>query len=201
MTDTKEKILQVSLRLFAQDGYEAVSVRAIAEELGITKGALYKHYKSKQDIFDSIVARMYHVDAQRSQAFSVPEGKLEDTPEAYRHVSVEAVRAFTVAQYKFWTEDEFATNFRRMLTLEQYRNREMAALYSQCLTAGPVDYMTDIFREMMERGILHSADPRQLATEFYAPMFLLMSCPKSEWHINALEQHISAFMQRAGAAQ
>lgn len=58
MTDTKERILQTALRLFAEDGYEAVSVSTIAGELGMTKGALYKHYKNKQDIFDSIVARM-----------------------------------------------------------------------------------------------------------------------------------------------
>ncbi|MDR0921891.1 MAG: TetR/AcrR family transcriptional regulator, partial [Lactobacillales bacterium] len=37
--DTKEKILQVSLKLFARNGYEGVSVRNIAEELGMTKGA------------------------------------------------------------------------------------------------------------------------------------------------------------------
>ena len=51
MSDTKEKILMTALRLFAQDGYEAVSVSTIANELGITKGALYKHYKSKRNPF------------------------------------------------------------------------------------------------------------------------------------------------------
>ena len=55
MADTKEKILNTALRLFARDGYEAVSVRHISEELGMTKGALYRHYKNKRDIFDSIV--------------------------------------------------------------------------------------------------------------------------------------------------
>ena len=56
--DTKEKILHAALDLFARDGYEAVSVSMIAGELGITKGALYKHYENKRDIFDSIVRRM-----------------------------------------------------------------------------------------------------------------------------------------------
>ena len=59
MTDTKERILMSALHLFARDGYEAVSVSTIAGELGMTKGALYKHYKNKRDIFDSIVERMY----------------------------------------------------------------------------------------------------------------------------------------------
>jgi AcrR family transcriptional regulator len=64
MADTKENILQAALRLFAQDGYEAVSVSAIAAELGVTKPALYKHYKSKRDIFDHIVERMAEADMQ-----------------------------------------------------------------------------------------------------------------------------------------
>ena len=41
-------------------------------------------------------------------------------------------------QFRFWTEDEFASGFRKMLTLEQYRNEEMAELYSQCIVTGPV---------------------------------------------------------------
>ena len=54
MADTRENILNTALRLFARDGYEAVCVSTIAGELGMTKGALYKHYKNKRDIFDSI---------------------------------------------------------------------------------------------------------------------------------------------------
>ena len=73
MTDTKERILQTALRLFAEDGYEAVSVSTIAGELGMTKGALYKHYKNKQDIFDSIVARMEQRDAEQAGDYEVPE--------------------------------------------------------------------------------------------------------------------------------
>ena len=71
MADTKEKILLAALRLFAREGYEAVSVSDIAGELGMTKGALYKHYKNKRDIFDSIVARMFQVDAERPVRFNV----------------------------------------------------------------------------------------------------------------------------------
>ena len=58
MGNRKEEILIVALHLFARDGYEAVSVSQIAGELDMTKGALYRHYKSKRDIFDCIVQRM-----------------------------------------------------------------------------------------------------------------------------------------------
>lgn len=196
MTDTKEKILQTALRLFARDGYEAVSVSTIAGELGMTKGALYKHYENKRAIFDSIVQRMYAVDAARSAEFSVPEEKFEDNPKGYDRVSLESLRRFTLAQFKFWAEDEFASNFRKMLTLEQYRSEEMATLLLQCLTAGPVAYTADIFREMMTRGILRPGDAQLLALEFYAPLYLLLCLPTGGGNAALLEAHIENFLRR-----
>ena len=174
MADTKERILRTALRLFARDGYEAVSVSAIAGELGMTKGALYKHYRNKRDIFDSIVERMVQIDAERSRQYAVPEDTYEAAPAAYREVSIESIKEFTLAQFSFWTEDAFASDFRRMLTLEQYRSAEMAELYHQCISAGPVSYMADIFREMTADGLLRKSEPNQLAVEYYAPMFLLI---------------------------
>ena len=201
MSDTKEKILLTALRLFARDGYEAVSVSAIAGELGMTKGALYKHYKNKRDIFDHIVARMFQVDAERSRQYEVPEEQFDRSPSAYEQVTLENIRRFTLAQFMFWTEDEFASDFRRMLTLEQYRSAEMAELYSSCLVAGPVAYMEDIFRVMISSGILNDADPKQLALEFFAPLYLLINMwdqAKDRTALAAmLDCHITGFMQNA----
>ncbi len=199
MSDTKEKILLTALRLFARDGYEAVSVSAIAGELGMTKGALYKHYKNKRDIFDHIVARMFQVDAERSRQYEVPEEQFDRSPSAYEQVTMENIRRFTLAQFMFWTEDEFASDFRRMLTLEQYRSAEMAELYSSCLVAGPVAYMEDIFREMISSGILNDADPKQLALEFFAPLYLLINMWDQAKDRSALaamlDDHIARFIQ------
>lgn len=199
MADTKENILMTALHLFARDGYEAVSVSTIAGELGMTKGALYKHYKNKRDIFDSIVERMYQIDAQRSKEFEVPEEKKEVDPKAYENTSMDNMKNFTIAQFKFWSEDDFASDFRKMLTLEQYRNSEMAELYSNCIIAGPVAYMEDIFREMIKKGILKEADPKQLAVEFYAPLYLLVnisdrSSDKTRY-MELLNNHIDRFIQ------
>lgn len=55
--NTKERILDEALKLFAQSGYMGTSMNDIADRLGVTKAALYKHYKSKQEILDSIVVR------------------------------------------------------------------------------------------------------------------------------------------------
>lgn len=81
MGNTKEEILLVSLHLFAQDGYEAVSVSQIAGELGITKGALYRHYQSKRDIFDHILARMEQGDGEQAESHDMPQERKEDAPE------------------------------------------------------------------------------------------------------------------------
>ena len=200
MADTKENILHTALRLFARDGYEAASVSDIAGELGITKGALYKHYKNKQDIFNSIVERMYQIDAERAKKFEVPEETFDRSPEAYRNTDMDKITAFIEAQFHFLTEDEFALNFRKMLILEQYRNPEIAELYQKCLVSGPVSYIEDIFREMMERGIWDKSDPKQLALEFYAPFYLLLSIsdalPENKEPAKLLTVHIERFIEK-----
>lgn len=199
MTDTKENILMTALHLFARDGYEAVSVRTIAEELGMTKGALYRHYKNKRDIFDSIVERMIQVDAQRASDCQMPVEKYDTMPDAYENTSPESIQKFTMEQFKFWTEDDFASHFRKMLSLEQYRNAEMAELYSQCIVAGPVDYMEDLFRELIKKGILREENPRQLAVEFFAPLFLLINMfdqtGENEEYAEILSNHTKHFMK------
>ena len=72
MSDTKERILKTALRLFAANGYEAVSVSDIASALSITKGALYKHYANKRGIFDAILSRMAERDAQGAAESELP---------------------------------------------------------------------------------------------------------------------------------
>jgi AcrR family transcriptional regulator len=169
MADTKERILLTALRLFAINGYEAVSVSDIAGALGVTKGALYRHYQSKRDIFDSILSRMAQRDAEQAREYHLPEGTPIEMKEAYTAAPVEQIAAFSKAMFRYWTQDSFAAPFRRMLTLEQYRSAEMNGLYQQYLVSGPLGYLTDLFCSM---GL---AMPREKAAAFYAPMFLLYS--------------------------
>lgn len=203
MADTKENILHTALRLFARDGYEAASVSDIAGELGMTKGALYKHYKNKRDIFDSIVERMYQMDVERAKKYEVPEETFDKSPSAYRNTAVDKIKVFIEAQFHFWTEDKFASNFRKMLTLEQYRNPEIKELYQKCLVSGPVSYMEDLFREMMEQGIWSKSNPKQLALEFYAPFYLLVSIsdttPDKKEAAKLLAAHIERFIEKNSA--
>ena len=202
MADTREKILMTALQLFAKDGYEAVSVRTIAEELGMTKGALYRHYKNKRDIFDCIVKRMIQIDAQRAREYHMPDEGYDSKPDAYGNTTLQSIQEYTIEQFRFWTEDEFASCFRKMLTLEQYRNEEMAELYSQCIVAGPVTYMEDLFRELIQKGVLKAENPGQLAVEYFAPLFLLIcmydKTGKNEDYATILRNHTEHFMKSYG---
>lgn len=89
MSNRKEEILIAALNLFARDGYEAVSVSQIAGELGMTKGALYRHYKSKKDIFNCIVERMKQQDSEQASDHDMPEDDKERMPEKYETVSLD----------------------------------------------------------------------------------------------------------------
>lgn len=164
-----------ALRLFAVNGYEAVSVSQIAGELGITKSALYKHYKNKRDIFNCIFEYVCQLDVERSQKNGVPEKDYSEMPEAFSNVSAESLGDYMKAQFRYWSEDEIACNFRRMLTLEQYKAPEMSTLYQKVLVSGPMDYIENLFREISKKQKKQLPSPHVLAVEFYSPFYLLLS--------------------------
>lgn len=105
MGSTKEDIMAVALQLFAQNGYEAVSVSQIAGALGMTKGALYRHYENKRDIFLHIVRRMEQQDGEQARENEVPEESIEKMPEEYQNVSLEDFAGYSKSMFEYWTED------------------------------------------------------------------------------------------------
>ena len=169
MSNRKEEILIVALHLFARDGYEAVSVSQIAGELGMTKGALYRHYKSKRDIFDCIVQRMEQQDGEQATEYDMPQEDKEKMPEKYETVSFDDFVEYSKSMFEYWTEDDFASSFRKMLTIEQFRSEEMQKLYQQYLVAGPASYVKDLFESI---GIVNAKDK---AARFYSVMFFYYS--------------------------
>lgn len=197
--NTRERILEVSLELFAQSGYLGTSMSDIAKQLGITKGALYKHYRSKQEILDRIVERMNEMDYARAAEYEMPETEPDGFAEAYLHTPVGKIRAYSEAQFDHWTKEPFAANFRRMLTLEQYREPKLAQLYQDYLAGGPLQYMAAIFRRLADSD----EAAMQLALEFYGPMFLLYSvydgASQKETVTDLLRQHIDRFIARIEA--
>ena len=194
--DTKERILETALELFAQSGYLGTSMSDIAKELGITKGALYKHYTSKQEILNSIVERMNKMDYERAEEYEMPGTEPDGFAEAYLQTPIEKIRTYSMAQFDHWTKELFSSNFRKMLTLEQYRDPKLAQLYHDYLATGPVEYMAAIFRKLTDSD----ESAMQLALEFYGPMFLLYSvydgADEKENIAPMLSAHIDRFIAK-----
>ena len=169
--ETKERILETALELFAQSGYLGTSMSDIAARLGITKAALYKHYAGKQEILDRIVQRMNELDAARAADYEMPGAAPEGFAKAYLNTPLDRIRAYSTAQFDHWTREPFSANFRKMLTLEQYRDARLAQLYQENMESGPVKYMAAIFRPLTDSD----ETAMQLALDFYGPMYLLYS--------------------------
>lgn len=170
---TKEKILIEALDLFASDGYEAVSVQNIADRIGITKGALYKHYKNKRDILDCIVERMRQNKLERAKEYNLDE--IYPGKDSLNMAPIEQMIRYVEDEFTYWTQNEFASNFRKMLTLEQYRDWEMSYLYQSYLTKGVITFIEDYFSVMMTDNIMETGNPKTMAMELYSPVFILIS--------------------------
>lgn len=191
MDSTKRRIMAEAVRLFARDGYEAVSVDQIARAVGIKAPSLYKHYKGKRDIFDHVLEEMERRDAENARECAVPTGTKEAVPEAYASSSVGNLLAFCRWQFRYWTADDFASSFRKMLTVEQYRNDEMNVLYHQYLGAGPLGYVADLLGS------------REAALSLYGPMYLLYSVYDASADKQAvfdeLDEHLKRWQARGEA--
>lgn len=156
---TKQRILTESMKLFAAQGYSAVSVRTIAAAVNVSDSALYKHYRSKQQIFDTIV-----------------EQSKERFMEKYRSVLQEGMQfdfvSMCLNMFRFQTQDEWIVDFRKMLIVEQFRNPDMAKVYKELFIDLPVEGQTKIFQDLITRGIMKDMNPKVMAMELYAPFFL-----------------------------
>ena len=194
--DTKKLISETALELFAQNGYLGTSMSDIAGRLGITKGALYKHYASKQEILDSITERMNNNDYERAEEYEMPETEPNGFAEDYMNTPIEKIREYSLAQFDYWTKERFPSNFRRMLTLEQYRDQKLARLYRDYLAAGPAEYTAAVFRKLTDSD----EAAMQLALEFYGPMFLLYSiyddAEEKESVAPLLRRHVDRFLAK-----
>src|ERR1700683_4574635 len=59
VASTRERILDIALELFTEQGYDKTSLRDIAERLGTTKAALYYHFERKEDILLELPLRLH----------------------------------------------------------------------------------------------------------------------------------------------
>lgn len=197
MGPTRKKILETALRLFARNGFEAVSTSSIAGELGMTKSALYKHFPDKRAILDDLVEEMLEQHRSEGSASGLATGSVEEAARTYASASPEEMVALGEALFAHWTSDEAAVAFRHMLSLERFRDEGIAHIYDELFVTGPVRYHEAVFAAMVDLGAFRPGDVRQMALDFWSPVFLLMqatdgSMPQTE-AAELVRNHVLAF--------
>ena len=76
---------------------------------------------------------MEQQDGEQATEYDMPKDEKEKMPEKYENVSLDDFVEYSKSMFEYWTEDDFASSFRKMLTIEQFRSEEMQKLYQQYL--------------------------------------------------------------------
>ena len=156
--DTRQKILARALELFSVHGYDAVSVGQIAAAVGIKAPSLYNHFPSKRAIFDAIVeatAAQYEADTDRIDIHV--QNARQDIP-VFTRITEDGLLEKVRQIFFYSLHNETISRFRRMMTLEQFRSPELAALYSRCYVERVTEYHAGIFRSLIAAGELRDED-------------------------------------------
>lgn len=196
--DTKQRILLEALRLFSKRGYDAVSVEQIASAVGIKAPSLYKHYKSKKDIFDAIFEDTAKRYEEFIQTISIPVTDSKQDVVVFENITAEDLVQKVKSLIEYSLHDEYISKFRKMMTIEQFRSPELSKLYSNRYVNQIQNYHTDLFTKMIEAGVLKKEDPCILAMVYDAPILVMLSeCDrhpeKEEECIKKLEDHVRLF--------
>ena len=204
--DTKENILISALTLFANQGYDAVTVAQIAQAVGIKAPSLYKHYESKQAIFEAILQEMDSRYEKQASALSLQGKDPAQDGQVFAAVSPEKLTQMVLNLFSFFLHDPFVSRFRRLLTVEQFHRGELSRLYTKQYAEDPLFYQAALLEQLISAGCLKSLNPRFLAVEFYSPIyFLLQLCDrepqKEPWAFEMLRSHVENFQQQYGISQ
>ena len=163
--DTKEWILNAALEMFSQKGYEGTNIRELSASLGLVKSGIYKHYESKEEIWNALLDRMI---AYYGERFGSPEHlpPVPDSPEEFI--------AMTMRMADLTIHDEQIVKTRKVLTLEQFRDDRARELATKHFLTGLTEMFTHIFSGMMDKGLLRLDDPAMLAFAYATPISALI---------------------------
>lgn len=198
MEKTRDKIIYQALTLFSIRGYEGISMRDIASAVGIKASSLYNHFKSKEDIFKSIFDEMSKSYMELVGKMQLPYEKTDEIADKYMQLSEEILLVIIKEIFLFFLNDDFASKFRRMLTIEQFQCKQAKDAFLKFLIDDPIDFQKMLFGDMIEQGGFLMCDSYIMAIHFYSPIFMILSKydhlpDKEEEAINILENHVRQF--------
>lgn len=183
--DTKERILAAALDLFSKNGYAGTNIRELSESLGLVKSAMYRHFESKEEIWNSLLDEMI---AYYDERFGSPE-HLPPIPD-----SLEDLVQMTLRMVSFTVRDERVVKTRKLLSIEQFRDERARALATKHFLTGLTEMFTQIFAAMMDKGLLRRDDPAMLAFAYTAPISALIHlCDREPEKTDAAIAQVEAF--------
>ena len=194
---TKDKILIEALSLFSVSGFSGVSVRDIAKAVGIRESAIYKHYKNKQQLFDTIV----EVSAGRIDSLE------EELISKFNHnVNTKEVFPISIIQeiycniLLFYLTDDVLSKFRRMMTIEHLKDNELNRKFKDMFIEKTLSYQSEVFRNLINEGKVNGTNPDIMAIHFYSPIFMLFfrydfEDDKIDEALNLIKKHIQEFFR------
>lgn len=183
--DTKERILDAALEMFSQNGYAGTNIRELSASLGLVKSGVYKHFESKEAIWNALLDQMI---AYYAEHFGSAE-HLPPVPD-----SLEELTQMTMKMVNFTVHDERIIMTRKVLTLEQYRDERACKLATKHFLTGLTDMFTRLFAGMMDKGLLRSDDPEMLAFAYTAPISALIHlCDREPEKTEEAIRQIEAF--------
>ena len=162
---TKERILDEALRQFSQKGYDGTNIRELTASLGLVKSSMYKHYKSKEEIWNSLLDRMI---AYYNERFG-SANNLPPVPD-----TLDELVAMTMRMVDITVHDEKIVMTRKLLSIEQYRDDRARQLATKHFLTGLTEMFTYIFDRMMNKGLLKNDAPQMLAFAYTAPISALI---------------------------
>lgn len=196
--DTKQRILDEALTLFSEKGYANVFVGDIADAVGIKAPSLYKHYKSKKAIFDAIIDLMNSRFAEQAKAMNISGNDASVDASIYKSLSEDQLLKLGREFFLYYLHDDYNRKFRKMLTLEQFHDSDLAKVYSKLYVDDPLSYQGMLFGFMVTAGVLKTDNVQIMTLHFYAPIYYLLTIcdrePEREPEmLKLLDEHIKQF--------
>ena len=151
--------------MFSQKGYAGTNIRELADSLGMGKSSLYRHFESKEDIWNALLDEM---TAYYEARFGSVE-HLPPIPDSAEELTVMTMRMTELTVY-----DEKIVMTRKLLTIEQFRDERARELATKHFLTGLTEMFKRIFAGMMDKGLLRREDPGMLAFAYTAPISALI---------------------------
>lgn len=171
--NTKQKIIDVSIDLFSKKGYDSVSLRQIAEEVGIKKSSIYSHFSSKEAILMEIFnyfTNLFEHDALLNDKDLVLDENNEillESPKLFYHKGSEAIRALL--------SEERNLKICKLIFIQMHHNENIRLFFQNEIIEKPLTFWEGFFSILKEKGIIKKdSNVKLLAKEYYCfPIYLL----------------------------